>query len=338
MLKRLLSIFLCLPILSVCHAGGNITHMFLAKEIITQVADPQLKQILTDNLDAYLVGANYPDSGYVRDTGYGEDSHWDLFIYSFADYLKEKYQNPATQNPKLLAFLFGCATHRVSDQVMHQTFYNYISSIDFNNDWSTAHTYGDIGIDFLAIIDKNQWFTQPETWWVPVRDLLQVYHRMGKDQYTAAEIIHGNQVISVIGTAERVIALPAYLYLQFKMPWTANNYYTWSHGGIKNNELQVISYQNELWQYLHGQTVQHARLPPDNSQSRSVTIASSPHTMSSKSTAIELATTAIMIGAVSAKVRENIDGSVDIQPPEITNQSDYQNLIYGWLEKIRKGL
>ncbi len=42
--------------------------------------------------------------------------------------------------------------------------------------------------------------------WVPVRDLLEVYHRMGSDQYTEQEIIEGNTAIFFAGYGERLIS------------------------------------------------------------------------------------------------------------------------------------
>ena len=80
------------------HAGGGITHMFIAEESIPFL-DQNLNIILQDNKDAFLAGAHYPDSGYVPGTGYGEDSHWDAFIFTFADYIREKYKNPVVENP-----------------------------------------------------------------------------------------------------------------------------------------------------------------------------------------------------------------------------------------------
>ncbi|MBV9575208.1 MAG: zinc dependent phospholipase C family protein, partial [Gammaproteobacteria bacterium] len=161
-MKRLLVGICCfLFSLPVAFAGGGITHMFIAQQTIAQLPDAKLRNLLLNNMDAYLVGAYYPDSGYIQGTGYGEDSHWDPFIFAFTDYIKEKYPNAIEQNPRLVAFLFGCAAHRESDEIIHWTFYNVSKDKDFNGDWSKAHAYSDIGIDFLLDIDKYQWITQP---------------------------------------------------------------------------------------------------------------------------------------------------------------------------------
>src|SRR5580692_7784230 len=109
-------------ITSVGYASGGITHMFLAQDAIAKIPNAELRHLLINNLDAYLVGAYYPDSGYVGGNHYGEDSHRDSFIDTFTDYIKEKYPHPAMQNPKLVAFLFGCASHKISDEISNGIF------------------------------------------------------------------------------------------------------------------------------------------------------------------------------------------------------------------------
>lgn len=234
------------------YAGGGMTHMFLAQEAIKQLPDAELRHLLQDNIDAYLVGAYYPDSGYIAENSYGEDSHWDPFIQAFANYIKETYQDPAVQHPKLLAFLFGCAAHRVSDDILHHIFFNVMKDKDFQGDYNKAHQYGDMGIDLLINIEKNQWLTHPRTWWVPINDLLAVYQRMGLTKYTKEEIIWGNTVIYLAGYGERLISPITYFYLRWRMPWTAQHYENWAESGLIANEQKVADYQMRLWRYLKG--------------------------------------------------------------------------------------
>src|SRR3990167_8071088 len=305
---RLIFVLLLSCFFSVAYAGGGITHMFIAQQVIAALPDAQLRDLLQNNLDAYLVGAYYPDSGYVKGTGYGEDSHWDPFIYTFADYIKEKYTQPALQNPKLVAFLFGCAAHRVSDEIMHWTFYHEMAREDFHDNRSEAHQYGDMGIDLLLNIDKNQWLTHPLVWWVPVNDLLQVYHRMGKDQYTAKEIEWGNAVIYLVGYGERLISPPAYPYLEWKMPWTAKHYYDWPVGGILMDEEKIVAYQMDLWQRLKSQSsLPHFKLNKTHKTA----------SMDSENTnfIIDFANEALESSVVTISTVSQEDGSIVLQPP-----------------------
>lgn len=234
---------------SLVYAGGGLAHMFIAQESIQYLPDPELRNLLLNYHDAYVVGAYYPDSGYIKGAHYGEDSHWDPFIYAFAEHLNSKYSDPIHQNPKLVAFLFGCAAHRVSDEIMHRIFYPHAAIKDFKNNGNLAHQYGDLGIDLLLDIDRFQQLRYPHTWWVPLNDLLSVYHRMNKS-YTKEEIIWGNSILSLAGIGEKLISAPAYFYLKWRMPWVATHYYTWPPGGILMDEQAVAIYQNDLWYRL----------------------------------------------------------------------------------------
>ena|SRR3990167_6062797 len=238
--------FFCSPYI---YAGGGIIHMLIAKEAIPKMSSEQLRTLLETNMDAYLVGSNYPDSGYVKNTHYGEMSHWDPFIFTFVDYLREKYKDPVIENPKLVAFLFGCATHRVSDVVIHWTFYKKSATEDFKGDWNKAHDFGDLGIDLLALVDKNLWLDFPHQWWVPVEDLVAIYHRMG-ETVTQKEIMYGNRVYSLSGLGERSIAAVSYFPLHLKASWTAKHYYDAPEGGVLADEVAVADYANNLWERL----------------------------------------------------------------------------------------
>lgn len=311
---KMIFLVVCFFLSSLCstvYAGGGMTHMYIAEQAIERLGDAQLRHLLWNNLEAYLVGAYYPDSGYIRGSHYGEISHWDPFIYAFADYIKEKYKDPVQQNPKLVAFLFGCAVHRVSDEVTHFTFYNIMKVKDFKGNWNKAHQYGDIGIDLLLNVDKRLWQTHPATWWVPVKDLLEIYKRMGEGPFTAREIINGNIAISLAGYGERLISLPAYPYLKLRMPWTAANYYNWPEGGIMMDVDKVAEYETNLWERLNNKSMKARPMPTFMSKIHGNTVENTP--------IIEFASAAIKEGVVSLNTQTNADGSVEITQP-LVNQ------------------
>lgn len=318
----LLSLLSCL-LSSFVYAGGGMTHMYIAEKTIPLLPDKALQQLLDNNKEAYLAGAYYPDSGYVKPNLYGEDSHWNPFIYAFADYAKEKYPNPAISNPKLVAFLFGCAVHSVSDIIIHWTFYNVSKDKDFNGDWNEAHHYGDAGIDLLLNVDKNQWFTHPVTWWVPLTDLLAVYHRMGKDQYTADQIEYGTSVTYLAGYGERSISAPSYPYLRLKMPWTAAHYEDSPDGGLIMDEKNVAAYLTMLWHRI--QTKQIAT-PSNQGHPQGYEEAESP--------AITFAEAAINSKAAMVPIEHAHDGSITLHPPMIEQVDQYQALLNALLKRI----
>ena len=313
-LKYLLIILFIGPF-SVSLAGGGITHMYIAKQAINHLPNQQLKTILLNNLDAYLVGAAYPDSGYIAGTHYGEDSHWDTFIYTFADYLKQQYKDPAVSNPKLLAFLFGCATHRVSDEIIHFIFYPIAATQDFKGNGEMAHEYGDAGIDFLLTVDQNQWTNFPTNWWLPIQDLLAVYQKMGK-KHTADEIIWGNSVLYTAEWGERLIALPLYPYYQWKMPWTASHYSNWPIGGIEMNIQQVVEYELILWYRLQGKPSAFKTITPQKIDQ---------HTH--PSLLRDFAEDVLNTNTVSLQKVSQNDGSVTLQEPVIQETIKFKSIL-----------
>lgn len=306
------------------YAGGGITHMLVAKEAINYLPEANLRHILLNNMDAYLVGSNYPDTGFVQGTEYGEDSHWDPFIFTLTDYIKEKYQNPLIENPKLVAFLFGCAAHSKSDIIMHWTFYPKSATEDFNGNWDKAHYNGDFPLDLVVNVEKNQWGSHPDNWWVPVQDLVKIYQRMGRSQYTAKQIILGNSVYYFAGIGERAIAGLAYPIIKKQMPWTAKNYYTAPEGGLVMDEQEVAQYQMQVWYRL-----------TDNKLHATPNFIAHPEKHTGTDPAVEIATTEITSGAVKMPIIKQTDGSVEIQQPEIKGFAAYQNYLNKLLEKIQ---
>lgn len=271
------------------YAAGGIAHMYIAKELIPLLPDAKARNLILDNMDAYLVGANYPDTGYLKGTDYGEDSHWEPFISTYIAYLRDNYAYPEQQNPKLVAFLLGIASHSLSDIVFHWTLLDWITLEDFSGNREKAHTDSELGIDVMLTIEQNQWLVRPKVWWVPVKDLVAIYHRMGKDQYTAQQIIWGNSVYSTVGIGERIIAPAAYLPLKFEMPWTAKNYLTTPLGGMSDTEQLTALYVENVWERVTGKTTsilattshsaeQHAT--PDYIQNAVTTLEKNPATVS----------------------------------------------------------
>jgi hypothetical protein len=245
-LLTLLSFFVSVQ----AYAAGGITHMFIAKEVIPHLSDRDLKNLIENNLDAYLVGSNYPDSGYMQGTHYGDATHWQKFIDTSVIYLHERYPYPEQQNPALVAFLLGCATHIVSDQVFHGAFINKVSKEDFHHHWQTAHTVSEEGLDMLVLLDKKQWQVRPVIWWLPLHDLVQIYQRMGKNNYSQSEIFWGNTLYSLTGIGQRALTPFGYNYIKLTMPWLSHHYEDTKEGGLLMTEQLTINYLQETWKKI----------------------------------------------------------------------------------------
>lgn len=323
----LLFVFLIFP--SIIYSAGGLTHMYIAKATLANIPIKKLHDLLNNHIDAYLVGSYYPDSGYVKGTHYGEESHWDPFIYAFADYLKVTYRNPVTENPKLVAFLFGCATHRISDEIVHRQFYPILANKDFKGCKDKAHQYGDVGFDILINVDKNQWLDFPSKWWIPVKDLLQVYRRMGHTEYTADEIKLGTSVIYFSGIGERLISLQTYPYLGWKMPWGAKHYYNYPHSGVHDTVQKVVAYQVDLWDRL---TNQQNILENREMKAKPKPFLNDQHPKPSYS--VQFSQTLLRNKTVSILIKQKTDGNIELKSPTIHKLFTFHSALKNFISRL----
>ena len=109
------------------HANGAFTHMYIAQKSLEQVQDQEIRNVILRNIEAYYLGANFPDVGYLgkylgqasSGKAYGEGTHWDEFLDAYKRALFKLYRHPMTENPMAFSFIMGVATHRVSDDIWH---------------------------------------------------------------------------------------------------------------------------------------------------------------------------------------------------------------------------
>ncbi|EKD76918.1 MAG: hypothetical protein ACD_42C00534G0006 [uncultured bacterium] len=270
--KTVLGFLVLLPTLS--FALGDLAHNYVAEgaatEIQTSSTDDALKSVLTTYRNDYLVGSDYPDTGYIHGFNYGEDSHWPYFVNAFSDYLKQSCSNPTsasaqTHCDQMTAFLLGVATHVRSDIVSHWTYYNFVALHDFGSSdhdaWEKAHSAMDPASDFYVIVRKGI-YDHPVVWWVPVNDLVTIYATMKKnniitDVVTADEIIQANAIYYVAtGLSEDTIAYPAYTYdTLYHIPWGIAHLDDPDpqYGAFPEMIRQSATYVQTVWGNLHGQ-------------------------------------------------------------------------------------
>ncbi len=206
---------------------GSIAHNYVAKQVAQEIKEnnPKLYKIITDNWNDYLVGSDYPDTGYMPGATYGEISHCQSFVVTFIKRLHTNYRKPFPNSNRLLAFLMGICTHIQSDITSHWTYYDLVAKYDFHNlpdpqaAWNTAHEYMDPASDFYVIVQKHI-YDHPTKWDVPVEDLVKIYIIMGH-HVPAEEIVEANAIYYIAtGIDETIIAYPGYWYDKYVgVPW-----------------------------------------------------------------------------------------------------------------------
>ena len=249
-------------------ALGDLAHNYVAEGVSAQT-EGALKGVLTTYQNEYLVGSDYPDTGYLPGFNFGEDSHWPYFVTPFADYIKSTCQDVKTVDQQthcdqMTAFLLGVSTHVKSDIVSHWTYYNFVAQHDFGElnptNWDKAHSAMDPASDFYVIVRKGI-YDHPVTWWVPVDDLVKVYTDMKKnnvikDTVTADEIIKANAIYYVaLGLTEDLIAYPAYTYdAIYNIPWGIAHLDDPDpqYGAFPEMIRQSTGYVQDVWNHIHG--------------------------------------------------------------------------------------
>uniref|UniRef100_A0A8C2UW03 Phosphatidylinositol-glycan-specific phospholipase D n=1 Tax=Chinchilla lanigera TaxID=34839 RepID=A0A8C2UW03_CHILA len=181
--------FLCPP----SSSCGLSTHIEIGHRALEFLQLPRghvdYKELLREHQDAYQAGAVFPDAFYSSFCKLGkfhdvsESTHWTPFLNASIHYIRENFPLPWEKNTeKLVAFVFGIASHMVADVSWHslgieQGFLRTMGAIDFHGSYSEAHSAGDFGGDVVSQFEFNFNYLA-RRWYVPVKDLLGIYEKL----------------------------------------------------------------------------------------------------------------------------------------------------------------
>ncbi|KAM3679105.1 phosphatidylinositol-glycan-specific phospholipase D isoform 3-T3 [Ammospiza maritima maritima] len=149
-----------------CIPCGISTHVEIAHRALEFFTNHEgsvnYRKLLLNHQDAFQAGSIYPDAFYPPICKRGvfhdvsEDTHWSPFLKASIDYIRRNYPQPWEEaTEKLVAFLFGIASHMVADVSWHslgidQGFLKAMGEIDFRGSYSEAHSVGDFGGDVVS--------------------------------------------------------------------------------------------------------------------------------------------------------------------------------------------
>ncbi|XP_041422258.1 phosphatidylinositol-glycan-specific phospholipase D-like isoform X3 [Xenopus laevis] len=144
-----------------------------ALEFFNQIeGNVNYRELLQKHPEAYQAGKCHEVS---------EDSHWTPFLKTSINYIREVYPQPWDKSAqRLVAFLFGIASHMVSDVSWHslnidQGFLKAMGEVDFYGSYAEAHQTGDFGGDVLSRYELNFDYLEAK-WYIPVKDLFNIYN------------------------------------------------------------------------------------------------------------------------------------------------------------------
>ena len=240
-------------------AAGISLHIWMSKEAIKLVKNPDLKDFLTCHHEEVYNGAIFPDSGHLN--GYGERAHWPPFMTTYMNSIKEKCRKGDGQITlrgecgKLAAHLFGAMSHMKADQVFDSTFLTEWKKRGLSSSVGQAQDIADEGMDVLAIWDSSTGihFDIP-TPYAPVSHLLGVFlklnHTINNEKIQYRDIDCGIDTVWWGLVLERWYALFKLSHFRKAVPqWAKDNYVT-GPGGVMESAQEIAKFWDEAWVQL----------------------------------------------------------------------------------------
>ncbi|XP_069074988.1 phosphatidylinositol-glycan-specific phospholipase D isoform X2 [Pleurodeles waltl] len=202
------------------------------------------KQLILKHQDAYQAGSVYPDAFYPsickegRYHDVSEDTHWAPFLNTSVNYIRSNYPQPwGEDTEKLVAFLFGIASHMVADVSWHslgieQGFLRTMGSIDFHGSYADAHSVGDFGADVLSQYELDLNYLQGH-WYVPVADLMNIYQEFyGRRSITEGAIIDCTYLLFLEMKGEMVAVSTLFPIYAKKSTFLVDRFHDYFLGGL----------------------------------------------------------------------------------------------------------
>ncbi|MEZ5177208.1 MAG: Ig-like domain-containing protein [Acidimicrobiales bacterium] len=258
-----LAIVVAVPLATGSPAGaaGITTHAWMATAAVDKVDVPALRALLAANIDQVYAGAQFPDSGYVPGTTFGEEAHWQRFHDAYAEVIRAKpgcgpLTDPHGPCAPEIAHLMGAIAHGIGDQVWDWLFEpkspdlgEYYLPPEFA---PVADEGGqELQLDLVAIAIHGR--VNPKAPPLPDKaDLLTAFRNAGFDGATEAQLDLGQNVQALIHSVEAQWAPVHIAALRAAMPYLSANLIT-EPGGIEYAATAIAGVWESMWGHLLGQ-------------------------------------------------------------------------------------
>jgi hypothetical protein len=238
------------------HAHGLHGHVHVTGWAIENLPEGELRTMFQDPdvFHAALSGAMFPDTGYALDRpgarDYGESAHWEPFIDPFVRLVRDKYgPTYETKEEKMLAaFLLGCASHGLQDELFDSTFLFEVEQHD-----GPGQEITDPAIDGFLVLDG--YFRLLPRDYFPIDELLPLYAPINPviDHELIAglvQIVRDAYVNDSLGV--RIAAGNGTRY-RSRIPWGAEHWIDMSVPGSLGAEVEATRRHIEaVWERLNG--------------------------------------------------------------------------------------
>jgi len=245
----------CIP--SSVFAHGLHGHIHVTGWAIENLPPGELKSIFDDPdvFRAALSGAMFPDTGYAPPEStasreYGEAAHWEPFIERFVQRVIALYgpTYDTKEEKMLVAFLLGCASHGLQDELFDSTFLYETEERD-----SRSQEVADPGTDgFLAL---DGYFRLLPGDYFPIDELVPLYEPLNQpiDRPLIEEHINIVRNAYVNDGFGLQYALNYGRRARPQIPWTSDHYLDMSvPGSLASEILPTARHMEALWDRIHG--------------------------------------------------------------------------------------
>uniref|UniRef100_A0A8C5N0I5 Phosphatidylinositol-glycan-specific phospholipase D n=1 Tax=Leptobrachium leishanense TaxID=445787 RepID=A0A8C5N0I5_9ANUR len=227
---------------------GISTHIEIAHRAVEHFSHNEgrynYRELLQKHPEAFQAGSVYPDAFYqdicMKGTYHAlsEDSHWAPFLKTSLNYVRKVYPRPWNEGAqKLVAFLFGIASHMVTDVSWHsldidQGFLRAMGEIDFRGSYTDAHHVGDFGGDVLSQFEFDFGYLESK-WYIPVWDLVNIYKEFyGTDVIEEGPIIDCTYILFLQMYGESIAVSKLFSTYAKKSPFLVERFHDYFLGGI----------------------------------------------------------------------------------------------------------
>ncbi|XP_019469248.1 phosphatidylinositol-glycan-specific phospholipase D isoform X3 [Meleagris gallopavo] len=249
-----------------CIPSGISTHVEIAHRALEfftkREGNVDYRQLLLNHQDAFQAGSIYPDAFYPPICKRGiyhdvsEDTHWSPFLNASIHYIRRNYPQPWEEaTEKLVAFLFGIASHMVADVSWHslgidQGFLKAMGEVDFHGSYSEAHSVGDFGGDVLSQFELDFSYLTPN-WYVPVEDLASIYKEFyGREIITKGTITDCTYLLFLELHGERLAVAKLFPTYASKSPFLVEKFHEYFLGGVDDMAFWTNNIFEQMSQML----------------------------------------------------------------------------------------
>jgi len=244
---------LCAPGQAAAH--GLWGHIHVTGWAAENMPDDELREFLLEPevFNSLLFGAAFTDTGYAIDDpatrAYAEHTHWEPFVQDFVEWMRVNDPPPWTslESRKRVAFLMGCASHGLQDELFDTLFLFQVEEHD-----GGSQDEADPGTDgFLALDDHLRFVPTTD---IPMETVLTLYEALDEEitEETIDEAVGLVTAVYINDTLGPAVAQELGEQYQELIPWTRDHYLDADlPGSLRAEIFPTMAYQQAIWERLH---------------------------------------------------------------------------------------